>query len=170
MSKSTPKSVLVDTTFLIHVFNPAAEFHAVADKYYRYFCRHNITMRLSTVVISEFHQKQSIMDVLGTNNFIPLPYNIDHAITTADICYRLGGMDKRGEGVSRDAFKDDLKLMAQAEKESITYIITADDSTLGKYCENLSKSGLYKPIVIKLSAGFDTSLFNGGQGALIDEE
>jgi len=124
-------------------------------------------MYLSTIVISEFQQKQPITDLINSGKYIPLPYNYDHAIKTSEIAFNLGGMDRRG--ASSPKYKDDLKLMGQAASENIDYIITEDKSTLARYCSKLSKANLFKPKVIIIENGFDISIFNDGQTMLLDQ-
>lgn len=168
MPSNRSRSVLVDTSYLITLFNKERANHDAALKYHKYFLKQSIKMYLSPVVVSEFQQMQSIVDIVNTGNFIQLPYNYEDAIKTAEIAYNLGGTDRRGDGNPK--YKDDLKLMAQAEFNEIDYIITEDEATLARYCEKLSNAGMFKPTVIIVKNGFDASLFNGGQSALIDEE
>lgn len=161
-------SVLVDTSYLITVFNKDRPNHAVALKYHKYFIKNSVRMYLSSIVVSEFQQMQSVVDLINTGNYVQLPYNYEDAVKTADISYNLGGTDRRGD--SNPKYKDDLKLMGQAEFNEIDFIITEDESTLARYCEKLSKAGMFKPKIIIVSKGFDTSLFNNGQSTLIDED
>ena len=160
-------SVLVDTSFLITLYDNTRDGSDVANKYFHYFLDHKMILYLSTVVISEFHQGQSIIDVLQSGNYVPLPYNLEDAIETATIAYHLGGK-KRQPG--RAEYKDDLKLMGQAKQNNIDYIITADENTLAKYCESLTKIGksLFPPKMIRLKNGFDSGIFNNGQQSMID--
>lgn len=161
-------TVLVDTSFLITVYDKDRANHALALKYYKYFIKNSIKMYLSSIVVSEFQQMQSIVDLINTGNYILLPYNYDDAIKTAEVSYNLGGTDRRGD--SNPKYKDDLKLMGQAESNSTDFIITEDESTLARYCEKLSKAGIFKPKIIIVKNGFDTSAFNNGQSSLIDED
>ncbi len=160
-------SVLVDTSFLITVYDKDRANHAVALKYHKHFIKNSIKMYLSTVVVSEFQQMQSIVDLINTGNYLLLPYNYDDAIKTAEIAYNLGGTDRRGDGNPK--YKDDLKLMGQAEYNEIDFVITEDESTLARYCEKLSKASMFKPEVIIVKNGFDTSHFNNGQSSLIED-
>ena len=168
MPDKKPLSVLVDTSFLINVYTEGAEHHEVAKKYYKYFLKHNIKMHLSTIVVSEFHQKQTIVELLKTGQYIVEPYNVDDAVVTADLTFKLGNSERRGD--AKAEFKDDLKLMGQAENKDITFIITGDENTLARYCKTLSDLSLFKPEVIILSDGFSATHFNNGQSALIDED
>jgi len=128
----------------------------------------NITMQLSTIVISEFHQKVSAVELLSTGNFRTLPFNVDDATTTGDIAFKLGS-GVRGDQ-SRAEFKDDIKLMAQASSANLDFIITDDLDTLAKYCRKLADVGVYKPEVIVVSEGFTAAHFNGGQATIDDKK
>ncbi len=79
------------------------------------FLKHNIKMHLSTIVISEFHQKQTIVELLKTGQYIVEPYNVEDAVATADLTFKLGNSERRGD--AKAEFKDDIKLMGQARKQ-----------------------------------------------------
>lgn len=166
---SNSPSVLVDTTFLITLYDPKRDGHAVAKKYHKYFIENSVRMLLSTIVISEYQQKESVIDLINSENYIILPFNYEHATETADITFKLGTKTRNLED-SRAEYKDDLKLMGQAQSEGIEYVITADNSTLARYCKKLSSASMFSPKAIILSDGFDTSYFNNGQKKLIEDE
>lgn len=100
-----------------------------------------------------------------SGNYMTLPYNFDDAIKTAEVAFNLGGFDRRGE--NRSNCKDDIKLIGQAEANSIGLIITDDSSTLFRFCDKLHKAGIVKVKPIKLDDGYDSALFNNGQATLI---
>lgn len=168
MSDSKQRSVLVDTGFIISVYDDSRANHSTAKKYYKYFLKNSIKMYLSTIVISEYQQMQSVVDLMNTGHYIPLPFNYDDAIKAADIAYNLGGVNRKGD--SQAKYKDDLKLMGQAQAGSIDFIITEDKATMASYCERLKKAGMFDPEVIVVSDGFDAAHFNNGQSSLIDED
>ncbi|MFA5866352.1 MAG: PIN domain-containing protein [Actinomycetota bacterium] len=167
MAKGETFSILVDTSFLVPVFDSTRGNHADAKRYYKYFCDNSYRMFLSTIVISEFHQKQTIVPIYNTGNFIVLPFNYEDAIKAADIAYQLGGLERGGEPKAK--YKDDLKIMAQAETRGIDFIITEDRSTLARYVKKLSDAKLYRPSIIVLNDGYDISIFNKGQAPLPDK-
>lgn len=164
MPKYEFKKVLVDTSFLITLFDDKRANHKVAKQYYKYFIENGIEMYLSTIVIAEFNQGQPISSVLGSGNFIPLPYNIEDAMRTSEIAFQMGGVEKRGNGNPK--YKDDIKLIAQADIHKIDFIITEDKSTLARYCENLKKGSVIDAEAMTLADGYDISHFNNGQTAL----
>lgn len=73
MLRQPRQSVLIDTSFLITLFDNSRPNHEVAKKYYKYFIDNNIDMYLSAIVASEYEYKDSIDPILDTGNFIPLP-------------------------------------------------------------------------------------------------
>lgn len=165
MPKHTPKSVLVDTSFLITLYDDRRPNHAIAKQYFKYFLDNDITLFLSSVVIAEFNQVQPIAKLLASGNFIPLPFNVDDAIRTGDIVFQMGDIQRR-RGSGNPKYADDIKLIAQADLKNIDFIITEDGSTLAHYCEALNSGSIIKTKAIKLVDGYDESYFNEGQTSL----
>ena len=145
-------SALLDTSFLISLTDKNRPTHEIAKQYYKYMIEQNITMYLSSIVVSEFCIKQPITD-LPLRNFQFLPFNIPDGIESANI-YNLLGNIKSDD--SRTVVRNDLKIIAQALKVNIPVIFTDDFRTFYKDCERLSTSGKnIKAIVLKY--GFDSS-------------
>lgn len=167
MSENKGLSVLIDTTFLITLYNKDRNNHGIAKKYFKHFIKKEIKMYLSTIVISEYQQMQPITEIISSGNYLVLPYNYEDAIKTAEIVFHLGGASRKSS--HRAQFKDDLKLMGQAAYKGIDFIITEDESTLARYCKKLNDARLFNPKVILLKDGFDTSVFNSGQSSLLDK-
>lgn len=160
------KSVLVDTSFLITVYDDSRPNHETALKYYKYFLDNSVTMYLSTIVIAEFHQGHTAATILTSGHYIPLPFNVTDAIEFSNIAHDLGNDARRGG--SRPEYRDDLKIMAQAKKNNIDYIITDDHSTLMRYCTRLSEAEMFNTRVIPLNEPFNMSWFNeDGQTSLL---
>lgn len=156
------KTALVDTSFLITLANPAQrKHHKTAVKYFRTCVERGIVLHLSTILISEFSQKQPIQD-LGLRNFVVLPFNIDHAIEAG----RLQGLLARDKGDDRAAVKDDIKLIAQCRCAGIDAVFTEDRRTLAKYVDRLKAAKEPAPNVVVLADGFDAAWFNEGQRPL----
>lgn len=145
-------SVLLDTSFLISFVNKTRDNHDVTLQYYRYMIEQGITMYLSSIVISEFSIKQDITD-LPLPRFITLPFNVGDGIEAGKI-HNLLGKPVRDEG--RDVAKDDLKIMAQAVRAGILFILTDDVKTFYKDCERLKAHGK-NIIAIPLKQGFSPS-------------
>ena len=147
-------SILLDTSYLISLVDEKRPNHSVAAQYYRHMLEHQLPMFFSAIVASEIAVRQPITDFQLTN-FRILPFNITHAVEAARIWNAL----TRDQGDSRAVVRDDVKLMAQAERESIPFILTEDVSTLYKYCERLRATGALKLRAIKLVDGFDNCAF-----------
>lgn len=118
-------------------------------------------MMLSTIVISEYQQMQTVTDLMISGNYIPVPFNFDDAIKTAEMAFNVSS-EMRASG-ERANVKDDLKIIDQAEANGITFLITDDEGTMYKYCKKLYDAGIVKIRPVKLSDGFDASIFNNGQ-------
>ena len=143
-------SVLVDTSFLISLVDRNRPRHSIAAQYYRLALEQQVPMFLSVIVASEFAIKQPLTD-LPLNQFQILPFNIPHAIRAAELWRQLG----RDDGDSRTVVRDDLKLLAQADKESIPIILTEDAQTLHKYCNRFRDQGVLRVRTVLLADGFD---------------
>jgi predicted nucleic acid-binding protein len=157
-------SILVDTSYLITLADKTRPHHHVAVRYFREALRHGATLHLSTIVASEFQVGQDVQD-LPLRNFLVVPFNFDHAQTCGDLSRHI----KRDPADSRNAAKDDLKLVAQAICESITHIITEDASTLARYVERARMAGICDIQTILLQDGFKGAHFRGGQTDLVDD-
>lgn len=155
-------SVLLDTSFLISLSDPARANHATAVQYYKECVHRQVPMYLSTIVISEFQVRQAIND-LPLRNFVVLPFNVDHAMRCGLIIRKM----VRDPEDDRVRVKDDFKLLAQCDCEAITHLISEDASTLAKYLDRARDTGLAATKVVLLRHGFDTTWFENGQTRLL---
>lgn len=110
-------------------------------------------MFLSAIAAAEFHQKQPVTD-LPLEAMIVLPFNLDDAMRVAELDFT---QFKGTPGVSRDALKDDFKLLGQVKTRDLAFIITEDASSLHKFCGELRTKHLLNARAIKLEDGFDRS-------------
>lgn len=153
-------SVLLDTSFLISLVDCKRDNHGVAKQYYTYILKREIPIYFSSIVASEFAIKQPITD-LPLENFRTLPFNLPHSIKAAEIWGLLGARDN---GDNRSVIKDDMKIIAQALKENIEFVLTDDARTFYKYCERLRTANNWNIKAIKLVDGFNSgSLRPDGQ-------
>lgn len=164
MPKQTHRKVLVDTSFLITLFNRDRENHIKAKKYYIYFIQHEIDMYLSTIAISEYSQKASIEPILATNNFIPLTFTVPDSIISGQFSEKLKD-EKREPSEKRDVVKDDVKMLAQCANGEFDYLVTDDRSTMARWASKLHDNGDLKTQVIPITE-YDESVFNNGQTTL----
>lgn len=158
--------IVLDTSFLITLADPGRANHATARQYWRYVTEQAIPIYLSTIVVSEFCIKQEIPpDILQA--CIVLPFNWDDAIKAASLDF---SKIPRGEA-SRDALKDDVKIIAQATVKDAALVITDDTRSFYKFAQELKAAGTVKFRTIKLEDGFDLSFFDPqGQRPLIFTE
>lgn len=161
-------AVLLDTSFLISLVDGKRTNHSIAAQYYRMMLELQCPMFFSAIVAAEFAIKQPITD-LPLMNFRPIPFNIPHSVEAARLWTALGNRDN---GDARAVVRDDIKLMAQAAHESISFILTEDASTLYKYCSRLRDAGVFRVKAIKLVDGFDSCALreDGQRGLSLDIE
>lgn len=158
-------SCLLDTGFLISMVNSKRNNHTTALRYFRFCVDNSHSISISTIALAEFAIKQSIQD-LPLKFVRLLPFNVDDADESA----RLDNLLDRDSSESRQRFRDDVKMIAQANLVSIAYILTEDASSLHKYCGRLNQANEISCRAINISEGFDGSLFNpSGQKSLLDE-
>jgi predicted nucleic acid-binding protein len=131
--------VLLDTSYLITLSNPLRDNHLIAKQYFTQLINRSVMLYLSTIVISEFEVKQRVKDI-GLQNFIVLPFNIDHAIAAASLT--MSAVKTRGIDYPRCSVKDDVKLLAQCEIAGISHFLT-DDEKCTTQIETLRK--IYNP-------------------------
>lgn len=155
-------SVLLDTSFLISLSDPARAHHSAAVQYYKECVRRQVPMYLSTIVISEFQVKQAIND-LPLRNFVVLPFNVDHAMRCGLVIRQM----TRDPEDDRVRVKDDFKLLAQCDCETISHLISEDASTLAKYLDRARDAGLATTKVVLLRDGFEAAWFENGQTRLV---
>ena len=164
MPKQCRKTVLVDTSFLITLFDYSRDNHEIAKKYYKYFIENGIDMYISAIVASEYSQKGSIEDIMDTDNFIALTMTLVDGIEAGNFSNVLSGESNK-TAESRVAVKDDIKLLAQCSNNRMDYIATDDSSTLAKYARRLKELGKLNTQVITMNS-YDLSIFNNGQTVL----
>jgi hypothetical protein len=155
--------VLLDTSFLITLAGKSRAHHEAARRYWRYFIEEEVPIFLSTIVVSEFCVKQEI-DPQILRCCVVLPFNWDDAQCVATLDWK----PLRPAGVERDALKDDIKIIAQAARMDVEFVITDDSESFFRFCETFSAAGKVGFKAIKLEDGFDRSYFNGGQREFTD--
>jgi predicted nucleic acid-binding protein len=146
--------VLIDTSFLIALSKPTEAGHAAAQSYFRHCEDDGILMFLSTIVAAEYYQRQRLPRAIF-DSMIVLPFNHDDAIAAAELDFKQ--WQQGGVAGARAALKDDFKLLGQAKANDLLFILTADDSTLARYCSELNRAAVLRTRPIRLSDGFDKS-------------
>lgn len=155
-------SVLVDTSFLITLSDPARLHHAAAINYFKACIERRVPLYLSSIVVSEYQVRQAIND-LPLRNFIVLPFNIDHAMS----CGLLVRTMPRDATDDRVRVKYDFKLIAQCQCEGTSHVLTEDASTLTKYLDRIRGDGRSQTRGVLLRDGFDLAWFDDGQRQLL---
>ncbi len=144
--------ISLDTSFLITFADPSRPNHAVAVDYYRQCQSQRIPMVISTIAAGEFEVGQPVTD-LPLQNFRIQPYNLPHAIKAAALMRALKQAGQPQED-RRAVIINDLKIIAQADEDSIPVIITEDRNTLARMVERLRATSHCNVRVILLAEGF----------------
>ena len=131
--------VLLDTSFLITLAGKNRPHHEAARRYWQHFIENQIPIFLSTIVVSEFCVKQEI-DPQILRCCVVLPFNWDDAQRAAILDWKAF----RPPGVGRDALKDDFKIIAQAARMEVEYVITDDSDSFFRYVTGASPAVLLK--------------------------
>jgi hypothetical protein len=147
--------VLIDTSFLITLAGKGRPHHETARRYWRHFLENQTPIFLSTIVVSEFCIKQEIPpDMLRC--CVVSPFNWDDALRAAKLDWKR----LRPAGVERDALKDDIKIIAQAARFDVEFVITDDAESFYRYCKTFKDAGDVSFKAIKLEDGFDRAFFD----------
>ncbi|MDD5138805.1 MAG: PIN domain-containing protein [Verrucomicrobiales bacterium] len=156
--------VSLDTSFLISFADPDRSNHAVAVEYFRHCLAQRFPMWISTVAAGEFEVKQPISD-LPLQNFRIQPYNLPHAIRAAAMFRSLSEENAASTEDTRRIIINDLKIIAQAEEEQISIILTEDTNTLARIAARLRQRNTCSVHVLLLTDGFSPGkLENPDQG------
>jgi len=145
--------VSLDTSFLISFADPDRPNHTVAVDYFRHCLAQQIPMWISTVAAGEFEVGQPVSD-LPLQNFRVQPYNLPHAIRAAALFRAIRAENTSPTEDRRPVIINDLKILAQAEEESIPVILTEDRNTLSRLAERLRQRGQVNVRVLLLAEGF----------------
>ena len=158
------RGVVLDTSFFISLADKKRANHEAARKYWRFFLDQRVPMFLSTIVVSEFAIRQPLPPEI-LKACIVLPFNFNEALKAAELDFQT----HQGPKESRQALKDDVKIIAQAAVLGAEYLVTDDAETLFRFATRCRKEGKIDCGCIKLSDGFDRAHFASGQKDFHDQ-
>lgn len=107
---------------------------------------------LSTLVVAEFECGQPASD-LPLAHFHILPFNFRHAVDSAKYHRQIKGMEQVDEA-NRSVVRNDLKILAQAQIEECSVILTEDSNTLTRWADRLRRSDHCRISSLLLKDGF----------------
>lgn len=156
--------VVLDTSYLISLADPNRDNHETARRYWQHFMEEHIPVFLPTIVVSEFYVRQEVPpDILQC--CVILPFNWEDATRSAKLDFK----QFTGDGASRVAVKDDIKIIAQAAVCDALCVISDDADTLLRYLDQLKTSSVVAVRPVSLHDPFDRSHFDAtGQRDFID--
>ena len=151
--------VVLDTSYLIALADPGRASHDAARRYWQYFMERGVPVYLPTIVVSEFCLRQPI-PVGILRSCVVLPFNWADAMKSAELDFTRF----KDRKIPRDALKDDIKILAQAEICAAAYLITDDGRTMHQTAVRLKDDGEISYVSILLANGFDGAIFENGRG------
>lgn len=155
--------VVIDTSFLITLADPARQHHAVARRYWQHFMEQALPVFLPTIVVSEFCVRQEIPPEI-LRCCVVLPFNWDDAIKAAKLDFK----QFKQLVESRVALKDDVKIIAQAVVCDAELVITEDDSLI-RIATELKTAGKVAFRTIALKDGFNRAFFDPNNQSDFDD-
>lgn len=142
----------VDTSFLITFSDPSRPHYSVAVEYFRHCVSNGHVLCLSTLVVAEFEVGQPASD-LPLGSFQIVPFNFRHAVMSANYHRQIKSGDPV-DGANRSVVRNDLKILAQAQIEECSVILTEDANTLTRWAEKLGSSAHCRVSSVLLKDGF----------------
>lgn len=142
-------AVQLDTSFLITLADPRRDRHGTAKQFFQYFLKERMPMAVSAIVVAEFCQRQDFQ-TLPAEQLMFVPFTHEDAVAAAGFDFK----EFKAEGINRQSLKDDFKIIGQAHARGFGYVITDDEETMFRYCEDLRKAGRTHLRGIKLQSGF----------------
>ncbi len=170
--------VSLDTSFLITFADPSRPNHQVALEYFEYFVANKVPMYLSTIAAGEFAVGQPL-ESLPLQNFRVQTYNLVHAKRSAHLFRvnrQLVAQIPQATPVqdgARPCVINDVKILAQAVEEEVSFIMAEDRNTLAKITNRLRDNGIIDVETRLLTSGFNPIGSLGSQmliGGLEHEE
>ena len=131
------KSVLIDTSFMIHLRKSDSSLHKRANEIFRSLIENQLIVFFSSISVAEYCIKDDFKN-LPVNNIQLLTFNHKHATLSAKfdriILNNIHPTPPRSE---RRIIRNDIYLMAQAETQKADVYITSDTK---------SKNKIYTPL------------------------
>jgi predicted nucleic acid-binding protein len=115
-------SILVDTSFLISLSDMGRENHGRATRFFDFCLADGHTLWLSSIVSGEFAVGQPL-DEIPLRNFVEMPYTLAHSLVAAEFFRELKGLPREGRAI----IANDVKLLAQAQVESVSFLLSEDE-------------------------------------------
>lgn len=133
-------SILVDNSFVIRLLKSDDEYHKTVVEYFQYFLENNITLYLSTIVISEYAVGDNPDNLLALNAFQILEFDYGDAKISGDYYAFLKDNQDLRKTEERKVIINDLKLLAQIQNRGIDAFITKDQKMIPKMITPLKEN------------------------------
>ncbi len=136
----TSRAILLDTNFFIYLLQDSSSLNENANKYFKYFCEHNIKMKISTVSIAEYCAGGNF-DELPMKNLQVVPFNIDHSLRAGEFAKHVFASRQDQMQIERKLVPNDTQLFAQADIDNSIEFYLSSDTKSKKVYDLLTKIG-----------------------------
>ena len=134
------ESILLDNSFVTRLLKADDEYHTTVVEYFQYFLENNITLYLSTIVISEYAVGDNPDNLLALNAFQILEFDYGDAKISGDYYAFLKDNQDLRKTEERKVIINDLKLLAQIQNRGIDAFITKDQKMIPKMITPLKEN------------------------------
>lgn len=125
----SPPCVFLDTSFLVTLCDASRSEHDVAKRYFRFWVESGAKMIVSAIVYAEYIARADLPTIVLSSVSVA-PFDAKSAMLAGRIMrQRLLERQSRPVEVSRDALKDDFKIIAHACECGAGIIVTDDAKT-----------------------------------------
>ncbi len=122
MKGEAHNKILIDTCFLISLVNEDDPQHENAEEYFRYFISEGITLVLSTIVLTEFQDRQPKLEIL--ENFQVAVFGVEESNAHREHFSRSDTAKQSPK--DKDGVKDDTKIIATALANGISTTLSVN--------------------------------------------
>ena len=137
-----PKSVLLDSGFLIRLMNPEEILHQVALDVFKNYVTSGVVCKVSTIALAEYGVKGDLK-YLPTRYLQYVPFTYNHAVVASEFMRRIVEVKReRGAVIQpRVIIPNDTKMFAQASSDSDVFAFVSADAEAKKVYDLLENPG-----------------------------
>lgn len=160
------KSIIIDTCALIALIDVEHPHNEVAVRLVSSAYELGYVLYLSSIVAAEYSVKGNINDVLEMKPFSVLNFDLRHAREAGRIQQELRiAVQQSGDtNISRTVIINDTKIIAQANIEECSYILTLDKKTLAAKAKKIDSC--VKTLLLQDGYHANLLIEDGGQMSL----
>lgn len=120
--------IVADTNFLVSLTDATEPHCATASAWFTEIDRQGRAIYLPVIALAEFAIRGDFDELMMVGDFLPVDFSQDDAVESGRLFLAWEKL-KSGKEIagSRNALKDDFKILATAKRLNATHILTADE-------------------------------------------